>query len=187
MTPIESFAAVAASWQNFYLLCGTAAATLIGLMFVAVTFGANLASADTGAAARAFVDPPFGHFVQVLGTACLLVSPATSARVLSVALVILALARCAYLSKVFGHMRAAHERFHDVELSDWLNGIVTPLTLHLALAAVGVAFRLGWSASFAALGVVTVGILLLGVYGAWELILWMALVRARKQPNREQA
>ena len=187
MTPIESFAAVAASWQNFYLLCGTAAATLIGLMFVAVTFGANLASVNNGAAARAFVDPPFGHFVQVLGTACLLVSPAMTARVLGVVLVIIAVARCAYLAKVFRHMRAAQEHFHDVELSDWLSGVVTPLTLHFGLAAVGVAFRFGWSASFAALGVVTVGVLLLGVYGAWELILWMAMVRARKEASREQA
>ena len=30
-----SFAAAALPWQNFYLLVGTAAATLVGLMFVA--------------------------------------------------------------------------------------------------------------------------------------------------------
>jgi hypothetical protein len=37
-----SFLAAAATWQSFYLLVGAAAATLIGLMFVAVTFGSSL-------------------------------------------------------------------------------------------------------------------------------------------------
>jgi hypothetical protein len=31
-----------AGWQNFYLLTGTAAASLIGLVFVAISLGARL-------------------------------------------------------------------------------------------------------------------------------------------------
>jgi hypothetical protein len=38
---VNPLASGATSWQNFYLLLGTAATTLLGLMFVAVTFGSS--------------------------------------------------------------------------------------------------------------------------------------------------
>jgi hypothetical protein len=161
MTPIVGFEAVAATWQNFYLLCGTAAATLIGLMFVAVTFGAGLAPATGNpGATRAFVDPPFGHFTQVLMMSCLAVSPMMHVQVIGVLVIVIAVSRLAYLARVYHHMSEAQR--------------------HLALGATGAAFLLGWRLAFPALGVVTMAVLLIGVYGAWELLLWMALMRARK-------
>ncbi len=38
MPTFSSLASAALPWQNFYVLTGEAAATLVGLMFVAVTF-----------------------------------------------------------------------------------------------------------------------------------------------------
>jgi hypothetical protein len=57
LTTFHSFGAAATAWQNFYLLVGTAAATLAGLMFIAVTFGSDLVTPETSAAARSFLDP----------------------------------------------------------------------------------------------------------------------------------
>jgi hypothetical protein len=181
MTPIVGFEAVAATWQNFYLLCGTAAATLIGLMFVAVTFGAGLAPATGNpGATRAFVDPPFGHFTQVLMMSCLAVSPMMHVQVIGVLVIVIAVSRLAYLARVYHHMSEAQRQHNDIELSDWLSGVLSPALCHLALGATGAAFLLGWRLAFPALGVVTMAVLLIGVYGAWELLLWMALMRARK-------
>jgi hypothetical protein len=180
MTPIPSFAAAAAGWQNFYVLVGTASATLIGLMFVAITFGASLVTAETSVSARAFLDPTFGHFVQVLLTACLITIPTIGPTVLGVLLLAIAALRTWALVKVFRHMRAAHRIHHDIELSDWLTGIAIPLLCYLLLGAAGAAFLDGYPAAHNALAIVTVVILLNGVFGAWELILWMALARARK-------
>lgn len=186
MTPIQSFGVAAVAWQNFYLLSGTAAATLIGLMFVAVTFGSRLASAQSEASARAFIDPPFYHFVHVLITACLLVIPAMSAPVLGAALVAMSVLRAAVLVRIHRHMREAHRKFGDIELSDWLAGIVVPLFCYLLLAASGAGFVAGYSAAFSGLAIAMLGTLVLGIFGAWELMIWMALTRARKAPGPEQ-
>src|SRR3954471_18115803 len=107
MTPIHAFAAVATTWQNFYLLTGTAAATLIGLMFVAVTFGAGLVRAESATSARAFLDPPFTHFVTVLFIACLMLVPTMSPTLLGAALLVATTLRTVALVGVHRRMREA--------------------------------------------------------------------------------
>lgn len=186
MTPIESFGVAATAWQNFYLLSGTAAATLIGLMFVAVTFGATLVSAQSTASARSFIDPPFYHFVHVLITACLVVIPAMSAPLLGVILLTISVLRTAVLFRIHRHLRDAQRKFGDIELSDWLSGIVVPLLCYLLLGASGAGFLRGYRAAFSGLAIATLATLVLGIFGAWELMIWMALTRARKSPGAEQ-
>jgi hypothetical protein len=179
MTPIHAFAATAASWQNFYLLVGTAAATLIGLMFVAVTFGADLVRSESTTSARAFLDPPFAHFVTVLFTACLMLIPTMSQALLGSALLVLTTVRAVALVGITRRMRDAHRRYQDVELSDWMMGVVLPAAGYAGLIAAGAGFVAGWVATFSALAGVIVGVLLLGILGAWELVIWLALTHVR--------
>jgi hypothetical protein len=44
-------------WDNFFMMAGTAAATLIGLLFVAITLAANLATPRGTHGTRAFMTP----------------------------------------------------------------------------------------------------------------------------------
>lgn len=169
----------AATWQTFFVLTGTAAATLVGLMFVAVTFGANLVKPETAATARAFIDPPFTHFVQVLVMACFAVIPGVKASVLGPLLLVVGTLRLVYLPRVYRLMRAADSVHHDVDLSDWLTTIVLPALCHGLLLAAGVGFIAGWGAAFHLFAAVTIAILVTGVFGAWELILWMVVSNAR--------
>jgi hypothetical protein len=57
-------------------------------------------------------------------------------------------------------------------------GIAIPLLCHLLLGAAGAAFLAGYLAAFTVLAIATVATLLNGIYGAWELLLWMAVTRA---------
>ncbi len=175
---MSTFTVSAATWQNFYLLVGAAAATLIGLMFVAVTFGSSLVTVQTPESSRAFLDPTVTHFVQVLTTACLMTIPTMGPTLLGIALAAIGVMRVAALFSVHRHMRAAQRKHNDIELSDWMSGIVLPLASHVTLIGTGVAFVLGYAA-FSVLALVTVVILLNGIYGAWELMVWMALIRSR--------
>jgi hypothetical protein len=180
MTHIESFAAAAASWQSFYMLSGTAAATLIGLMFVAVTFGASLVNAQTTEASRAFIDPPFYHFAHVLFTACLFVFPTLTATTLGVALLVMCAIRCYVLVVTWRRMRHTQRQFGDIELFDWLLGVVLPLLGYLLGGASGVGFLYGYAGSFTALAIAALMTLIIGVIVSWELMIWMVMSRARK-------
>ncbi|HEX6838539.1 MAG TPA: hypothetical protein VF334_18305 [Polyangia bacterium] len=185
MTPIHAFGAVAATWQNFYLLVGTAAATLMGLMFVAVTFGAGLMRAESLASARAFIDPPFTHFVTVLLLACLMLVPTMNGGILGAVLLAVTLLRGVALVGVGRRMREAHSRYGDIELSDWMLAILLPVVCYAGLAAAGAAFLLDRAAAFAGMAAVVVVIMLLGIFAAWELIIWLATTRVQTKAAPE--
>jgi hypothetical protein len=173
----SDFTHVLASWQNFYLLVGTGAATLIGLMFVAVTFGSSLITAETDTA-RSFLDPTIFHFMQVLYTSCLLLVPTIGPAPLGMLLAAAGIFRLATLVRVYRNMKAASARSHDIEWSDWLSGIVIPLVAYSGLTVAGIEF-VTTGRAFNLVAIVTIVILFNAIYSAWELLIWLALTRLR--------
>jgi hypothetical protein len=180
MTTFSSFTTAAAGWQNFYILVGTAAATLTGLMFVAITFGSSLVTKESSPSARAFLDPTFTHFVHILVTACVFTIPSMTAPVLGVVLIVMAGLRGTALVRVYRHMKAAQAKAGDLDLSDWMSGIVLPAACYLVLVATGAGFLDGDAVAFDTLATVMIAVLLVGVFGAWELMVWMAVARAER-------
>ena len=63
-------------WHEFYLLVGTAAATLVALLFVAISLGAGFISEKRSAATRAFFSPVVVHFTAVFFIAAVGLFPA---------------------------------------------------------------------------------------------------------------
>ncbi len=53
------------SWHDFFILLGTAGATLLALLFVAVSLGAGFLSESRADATRAFFSPVVVHFSAV--------------------------------------------------------------------------------------------------------------------------
>ena len=51
-------------WHDFYLLVGTAGATLLALLFVAVSLGTGFLTDERAAATRAFYSPVVVHFTR---------------------------------------------------------------------------------------------------------------------------
>ena len=52
-------------WHDFYLLVGTAAATLLALLFVALSLGVGYLTEERQAATRTFMSPVVIHFTSV--------------------------------------------------------------------------------------------------------------------------
>src|SRR5262249_17579150 len=71
----SSLADLVDAWHDFDVLIGTAAATLIGLMFVAASIGASVYTEKDRAAMEAFISPTVVHFSAVLFVAILSLVP----------------------------------------------------------------------------------------------------------------
>ncbi len=69
-------AAALERWHDFYLLVGTAGATLLALLFVAVSLGAGFLSDEHTAPTRAFYSPVVVHFTSVFFIAAIALFPA---------------------------------------------------------------------------------------------------------------
>jgi hypothetical protein len=188
MAPLDSLRGALQGWQNFYMLTGAASATLTGLMFVAVTFGSSLVTRDTAATTRAFLDPTYTHFVQVLLTACVLTVPTLGPTFLGCALIVAGALRIVALHSVFRRYREAQRKYGDLEMSDWVVSIVLPLLCHLLIVTSGAAFILRQAVALDVLAVAIVALLFIGIHSAWELFVWMALAVNERRPGRvEQA
>jgi hypothetical protein len=174
-----SFETIITSWHDFYLLVGTGAFTLIGLMFVAVTFGAHLIDEKNMPMARAFLDPTIIHFVQVLVISGIALMPQMGTALFGGLLTGGGVLSLIVLIGVHKGLRDAQRKFNDLELADWVSGFVIPLAVYLGYTACGIFFWMGHT-PFAALAVLTIVILLNSIYCAWELILWFAVVRTRR-------
>ncbi len=62
-------------WHDFYVLVGTAGATLLALLFVAVSLGAGFLSDERASATRAFFSPVVVHFSAVFFLSAVALAP----------------------------------------------------------------------------------------------------------------
>jgi hypothetical protein len=67
-------------WHDFYLLVGTAGATLLALLFVAVSLGAGYLTEARQSATRTFMSPVVVHFSSVFFVAALALFPSHGAK-----------------------------------------------------------------------------------------------------------
>lgn len=72
---VGPFAQAVDSWHDFYLMVGTAAATLLGLLFVSLSLNADAITRNENADLRALATHTFGSFLSVLMFAVLFLIP----------------------------------------------------------------------------------------------------------------
>jgi hypothetical protein len=66
-------------WHDFYLLVGTAGATLLALLFVAVSLGAGILTEERQSATRTFMSPVVIHFTSVFFVSAVALFPSHQA------------------------------------------------------------------------------------------------------------
>src|SRR5437660_3931460 len=116
-------------WHDFYLLVGTAAATLVGLMFVAASIGATVFSEEHKAAMRAFISPTVVHFSAALVLCVLAMIPSHTWLTFSALLAALSVAGLVYSGKIWFEM-FVRRRF-NVDLVDRMFYALIPVLGYL--------------------------------------------------------
>ena len=87
-------------WRDFYVMGGTAAATLVGLMFVFASIGASQLARRNLGAMRAFITPTVVHFGAALFVCLVSIMPGHSERSLGGVLGVGALIGVAYCGQI---------------------------------------------------------------------------------------
>jgi hypothetical protein len=157
-------------WHDFYIFAGTAAATLMGLMFVVVSLGQRSLATEQGTnATRGFFTPIVAFFASDIVLAMLMLIPQTSPSGLGVMLLVLGIAGIVYM--VFSR---AHRFWHENELGydDLMWYVVLPYVSYfiIGVSAVGV-----WNMTPFGLYTMAAAMLLLlliGIRNAWDLVLY---------------
>ncbi len=174
--------AALASWQNFYVILGSAAGALTGLQFVVMTLVMQTASARNARDIQAFGTPTVIHFCTALLVSALMTAPWPTAASLGVCLGACGLAGMAYSLRIIWHARDAE---YEPDLEDRIWYIYLPLLGHAALVA-GAAliwWRVPWSP--VVIAAVALAFLFVGVHNSWDSVTFIAVRHAKRSGSEK--
>ncbi|MGE5377155.1 MAG: hypothetical protein ACM3XO_19030 [Bacteroidota bacterium] len=169
------------SWQNFYMIIGTAAATLTGLMFVVTTLIAGIDShvSILNAAVSAFNTPTVVHFCAVLALAGILSAPWQAFSMVSLLLGLLGLGMVCYLIVVFRRLRRVPH--YQSTLEDWTWYMAIPLLAHGLLVVSAFLLTENPVPTLYMVGSAMIILLLVGIRNAWDMVTFLAVERAHSE------
>jgi hypothetical protein len=168
-----SLAELLHDWHDFYVLVGTASATLVGLMFVAASIGSTVFNEESRAAMAAFITPTVVHFAAVLFASLVVTMPTHGWHFLGGLLAAGGLAGAIYSGRILVEFIIRH-RF-NVDFTDRLFYALVPFLGYL-LALVAAVLLFIQSAAGAELIAAALLVLLFGgVRNAWDMMVWIVL------------
>jgi uncharacterized membrane protein YhaH (DUF805 family) len=153
-------------WSDFYALIGATAGTLIGLIFVVVSLGADHAKSGDENRTRVGVTPTLVHFAALLVFALAMLAPLSNVeRAVAVGLI-----GCAGLGYLVNLALLAAKRLRDAERDTLWFGMV-PMVAYAAILVTGAAWALdAWFApEIGALA--SVVLLIAALHNSWEMTL----------------
>jgi hypothetical protein len=162
------------TWHDFYLLMGGAAATLVGLTFVAASIGVGVLTEEHEAGLKAFITPTVVHFAAILGACLLILAPFASIAILGAVLAAEALIGGAYSIGVLIHIRRSDFGV-SLMLIDRVWYAAAPIIAYAVFAGAAVSLARGQGTSLVALACGLGLLLLAGIRNAWDMALWIMM------------
>ena len=166
-------------WHDFYILIGTAAATLVGLMFVAASVGASYFTAEQEVQARSFLTPTVVHFSVVLLSCLAGMAPLLTATSLGALVATGGAVGIGHSCRVALRLRR-RGIFQRIDLADRSCYILIPMAIYATFIATGVVLPTRPVLGLGMLAAALVALLMLGIRNAWDMTVWIVL----HTPNR---
>jgi hypothetical protein len=166
-------------WENFYVIIGSSAAALTGLMFVVISLTTEVRVNAEGA--NAFSSPTVLHFCFVLLVAAIISTPGHTPASLALCLGLAGLAGLGYTIRIIARIRS--QKQYEPVLEDWIWHAAFPL---VAYAALTVAVVIYWQRANIMLHVVAVSALLLlytGIHNSWDAAMYLAARKHQEPPD----
>ncbi len=181
----EAVLAPLAAWQNFYVIIGTAAATLTGLLFVVITLvsGAMGRVSSPLSGIRVFSTPNVLHFGAALLIAALLSAPWPTLWPAGLLVGLAGLWGVIYVCIVLWEVR--HRLSYHLVRSDWLWYTLLPLLAYSALLVGGIVLPISAVLALFVIAGATLLLLIMGIRNAWDVVTYM-VIEVRQSQNESQ-
>ena len=162
------------TWGNFYVIVGTAAATLTGLMFVVMTLSTNIRRQRRyGDTLGTFNTPNVVHFCMALLVALLLSAPWTGFEIASVLLGLIGVGGSIYVSIVL--RRFTRLQSYKPVLEDWAWHVIIPFACYAALFVSAIALLSNAVLAMFFIGAVLVLFLFVGIHNSWDIVTFITV------------
>ena len=166
------------TWESFYVIVGSSAAALTGLMFVVITIAIERKSGEAGQAIDAFGTPTVVHFIAAFLVSAIMSAPWHSVDGAAISVGILGLVGILY---ILNTIRAARRQsvYHPVP-EDWIWFIILPLVPYSTMVAAGLGLRGHGITPLFAIGAATIVLILIAVHNSWDAVTYNVIQRAKE-------
>ena len=171
------------TWQNFYVIIGSSAAALTGLMFVVITLIAGTREPRSSEAIAAFGTPNVVHFCAALLVAAILSAPWQVLWNASLLLGLCGLGGITYVVIVV--RRARHQTDYQPVLEDWLWHTALPLVSYTALVVAAMVLPSNPVPVLFVIGAATVLLLFIGIHNAWDTVTYVVIERSQLESKSQ--
>jgi hypothetical protein len=155
------------------VLVGTASATLVGLMFVTGTIGANFFTEKNVASMRAFISPTVVHFSAVLFTCILAAIPSQTWWSLAALLFVAGAGGIVYSARLWVQLFVHHS--FNVDMIDRMFYALVPVLGHLLVLLAAFLLLMQSAPGLNVLAAAVITLLLAGIRNAWDMTMWIVI------------
>jgi len=172
------------SWQNFYVIVGSASATLTGLMFVVISLIASRGQQRSGEAIGAFGTPTIVHLCAALLIAADLNAPWPALWNAGLLPGLCGLAGVIYMILII--WRARRQTDYQPVLEDWLWHTIFPFISYAALVVAAITILINVTLALFIIGAATMLFLFIGIHNAWDTITYMTFTESRSEEESQE-
>ena len=164
-----------AAWQNFYVIIGSAAATLTGLLFVVVTLiaGVRIRTSSQNNGIAVFSTPNVVHFGVALLIAAILSAPWQALWNAALLLGLLGAGGMVYIVIVL--RRTRRQTDYEPVLEDWLWHTILPMASYTAFVVGAILLPVHPAPALFAIAAGTLLLLFIGIHNAWDNVTYVAI------------
>ncbi len=171
------------TWQNFYVIIGSSAGALTGLMFVVITLIAGSRVRRSSEPIAAFGTPNVVHFCAALLIAAILCAPWQMLWNAGLLLGLCGLGGITYVA--IAARRVRRQTDYTPVLEDWLWHTVFPLVSYTALVVAAIMLPGNPAPALFVTGAATVLLLFIGIHNAWDTVTYVVLEQSQPE-NKSQ-
>jgi hypothetical protein len=186
----EAAVAPIAGWENFYIIVGSSAGALTGLMFVVITLiaGNEVRGAANGELA-AYGTPNVVHFCAVLLLSAILSAPWESLHLVGILLILFGLSGVTYATIIARRVirRARLADSYSPVLEDWAWFVTLPLIAYIALVVAAFMFLDNPTQALFIIAAAMILLVFIGIHNAWDTVTFIAIERVRPPANEKDA
>jgi hypothetical protein len=170
----ETASSVIAAWSNFYVMTGSSASALTGLMFVVITLVTGVdRSKRTSEGIGTFSTPTVVHFCAALLISAVLSAPWRSLAPVSTSLGLAGLCGIVYVGRLMN--RARRQLTYTPDLEDWVCYTILPFVAYGAILAGAIALLAAPADALFAFAGAALLLIFIGIHNAWDIVTFLAI------------
>ena len=176
------------NWENFYVIVGSAAAALTGLMFVVITLITGMADNQvrrSNNTISAFGTPTVVHFCAALLLAASLSAPWQALWHVSLLLALCGLGGVIYIVIILRRTRQQND--YQPVLEDWLWHIIFPFLSYSALVVGAIVLPSNPVPTLFVIGSVLLLFLFIGIHNSWDTVTYITVERTQSEEESHRS